>query len=316
MFMQEKNKKNSIFKTAITYLPQRLQKALEALPETQTCDVMEIRLKAGQPIALIKSTTAKFVTENGCLTGQAATQQMLCATKAELLEVFQKLCGHSVYSFQSDIVQGFVCAKGGIRAGVCGTTVMQGDIIVNIKNISSITLRLPKEVLGCADELLDLVTTAKNGVLVCGEPCSGKTTIIRDLCRRISQNYENRVAVIDTRGEIAAVFNGVEQNDMGLCDIYNGYPRAAGINQALRSLAPTVIVCDEIGSHGDAEALVQSANSGVKMVATMHAANYAELKKKLYAKKIMQTGAFDKICFLKGKTQPGKIGEIVAIDEE
>lgn len=196
-------------------------------------------------------------------------------SRQDIGECFLELCGNSVHSFAREISEGYITLPGGHRVGFCGTAVEQGGRLSTLKDISSLNIRFAREVRGCAEELC---ARAFSGglcsLIVCGKPLSGKTTVLRDIARILGDT--RRVAVVDTRGEIAGVYGGVPALDIGEnTDVLNGYSRGEGIMCALRSLSPEVIICDEIG--GDAEEIRQCMNCGVKLIVSAHAGSIREL---------------------------------------
>ncbi len=160
-------------------------------------------------------------------------------------EIRLRAARYSVYARQHELQNGFVTLRGGHRMGVCGTAVMQGGSVLNVRHISSLNLRIAREHRGCGKKLFAQLRGKSGGVLLCGAPCSGKTTLLRDLARLFSAEDGRQTALIDERGEIAAVCDGVPQNDVGFCDVFDGYPKAQAMEQALRSLSPQVMICDE-----------------------------------------------------------------------
>jgi stage III sporulation protein AA len=152
-------------------------------------------------------------------------------------------------------------------------------------------------------------------LLIVGAPSSGKTTVLRDLARQLSCGKAGgylKVAVVDERCELGAVYDGVPQNDLGpCCDILSGYPKAEGILTAVRTLSPQVILCDEIGGEPEVSGMLDGVNCGVKMIATAHAATIAELKGRKQIRRLLEYGVFDQIVRLGGADSPGQIVEIV-----
>ena len=107
-----------------------------------------------------------------------------------------------------------------------------------------------------------------------------------------------KVAVVDERGELAGTCIGVPQNDLGLCcDILDGYPKAEGILQAVRTLSPDIVVCDELGSMEDVAAVEQGLNAGVTLVSSIHAGSAEELLHRKQAVRLLETGAFGTVAF-------------------
>lgn len=294
--------------------PNIYKRILPILPKL--CDsVQEIRLRVNRPIAFVCPQITYYLTERGGLTSTPIDGAMLITGRADITDTFHNICNYSVYSKQSEIVNGFVTMQGGHRAGICGSAVYEGDKIINIRDISSINIRIAREHKGCAEELVNRLDNNFGGILICGAPCSGKTTVLRDLARILSTEYSKRISLVDERGELAGTASGVFQNDIGLCDVFDSYSKPSAIIQAIRSMAPDIIICDEIGSQSDIDALEYSVNSGVFFIATIHAADENELLKKVNIREIIRCGGFNKIIFLDNRNSPGKIRKITEVGE-
>lgn len=228
-------------------------------------ELAEIRLRAGR--------RAMAVTVSG--------KSLPCSSELSREDIeacFQELCRHSVHSFAREIAEGYITLEGGHRAGFCGTAVIKDGRLETLRDISSINLRLAREVIGCAEELHRAVLAGgERSLLLAGKPLSGKTTLLRDLARLLGKT--RRVAVIDSRNELAAVCRGTPFLDVGEnTDVLSGYPKYEGIMTALRTLSPEVIICDEIG--GDAEAVRRCIHCGVKLIASAHAGSVEELSRR------------------------------------
>ncbi len=302
------DKKRNRFKSAATVLPPRLFSVLTSVPESITDKVQEIILRVNRPLCVQTPEKRYYFTENNCVTDTIFDSQMVVLSSREMFETFQNMCNYSVYSRQNEINSGFITLKGGHRAGICGTAVLNDKKIANVKDITTINIRIAKEIFGCSNELFRRVESLK-GVLICGAPCSGKTTILRDLARQLS--YKHKISLIDERSELASVVNGDFQNDIGLCDVFDGYIKSEAITQALRTMSPDIIVCDELSTESDVEAVKQSLNSGVAFIATMHADSIEMLKKRPIARQLLNTQAFSYIVFLDSREKVGVIKDVV-----
>lgn len=279
--------------TILNYFKGTIYSAVSQIPEFMFDDIQEIRLRVNKPLSVMCSFKQSYITPNGNLTCNPFNN--FTVTEYELNQCFEAICQYSVHSFKREICEGFVTLKGGHRVGLCGTAVMHNGTIENIKNISSLNFRISHQIKGCAEKLYNQIfTDGLCNILIAGAPMSGKTTLLRDLTRILGSNY--KTSVIDERGEIAAVWNGIPQNDIGInTDVFDGYPKADGILTAIRVMSPQIIVCDEIGGEADMNAVKHASYCGVYVAATIHAANINELVKR--------TGAdiFDKIVFLSDK---------------
>ena len=302
------------FDSAAEGICENIRKHLWALPPEVKKQAQEIRLRVGRPVTVCCPGGIYFLREGGgiaCLNGP----DCVCAAKDDLEESFRILCGNSVYSHETEIRNGYVTLRGGHRAGICGTSVFQNGSVSGIRDISSINIRVAREVPGCADLLLNrLKNTLDGGLLLAGPPSSGKTTMLRDIARQLASGTRGnirKVAVVDERGEIAGTYRGVPQNDVGLCcDVLDGCPKAEGILMAVRTLSPQYVVCDEIGSEDEVHAVEQSLNAGACVIASIHAGSTAELLRRRQAAALLETGAFAVAAMLRGSGKPGDIAEI------
>lgn len=287
--------------------------AILNLPYQIKSKVQEVRIRVDKPLMLTLPNDNLFVDENGKGCSVASTNSLI-ANKENMDEMFRNLCNYSVHSHQREIKNGFITIKGGHRAGICGTAVTDNNEITNLRDISSINLRIAREIKGVSKDLVNFLLADEyiNGMLVFGSPGCGKTTVLRDLARLLADGSSNnkfyRVCIVDERGELAATFEGVPQNDLGIsCDILDGYPKSEGITQSIRSLSPDFIICDEIGSLEDVKALENSINAGVTIIASVHAKDIQELISRPLIKKLILDGAFKKAVALKNRNHPGEI---------
>lgn len=281
------------------------------IPKEAKKTAQEIRLRVNRPVAIETVKGTFFLTKSGHLSVSPSTESVI-AEKQDLENSFRLICSYSVYAHQHEICNGFITMAGGHRVGICGTAALTSGCVSNIRDISSINIRIARQIDGCANEILQsLEGTIEGGVLLAGPPSSGKTTILRDIARQLSSGMCGRVkkvAVVDERGELAGTYLGVPQNDLGPCsDILDGYPKGEGILQAIRSLSPEFVVCDELGGTSDAQALLQGLHAGVHIISTIHAGSLQELQKRVQVVQLLRTEAFEHVVLLKSGTVPGKI---------
>ena len=272
-------------------------------------EAQEIRLRVGRPVAVVCPGKTLYLTQSGSLT-DLPDGDLLTSRREDVESTFQRICDYSVYARKREIINGFITLRGGHRAGICGTAVTDSTDIVNVRDITSINIRIAREHIGFAHGIFRAIKYDSGGVLLCGAPCSGKTTVLRDLARLFSTADGAGVSLIDERGELAAVTAGVPQNDVGMCDVFDGYPKAQAMEQALRSMSPGIIICDEIGSEQDVRAVRQCVNSGVRLIATAHARSKDELLSRPALKRILSTGAFSTIIFLRGRERAGEVAKV------
>lgn len=287
----------------LNYFHGNIRNAIFRISEVFWNDIHEIRLKANRPLTIWTGNKLLYVTLDGQLTYNS--KSAIIISEQELNHIFEAICLYSIHSYRREITEGFITVKGGHRVGLCGTAIVNNNVIENIKNISSLNFRIAREIVGCADFLYEKkFTNNLCNLLIAGVPSSGKTTMLRDLTRKLSSKY--KVSVIDERGEIASVWNGVPQNNVGInTDVFDGYSKNIGILTAIRVMSPQIIICDEIGSEADYSAIKYAADSGVYVVASIHAQNISELQEKN-----INLNFFDSIVFLSSNDNFGHIESI------
>ena len=291
------------FDSAVCMLPQDFCDLLEPLATPIKQSTTEIRLRAGKSLLLTANNVPLWINHDGA--HFIPPRDPYIVSKRHIEEAFIKLCESSVYSHENEIKQGYIALRHGHRAGVCGTATSGGMI----RDISSINIRIARQVLGCACSVVKEYDGG--GILIAGPPASGKTTLLRDFIRQLSVHRFLRVAVVDTRGELAASCGGIPANDLGdTVDVLNGYQKAEGIEIAIRTLNPQVVAFDELGS-GEVVAVSNAFNSGVAVITTLHAGNKRELFCNSKVKALLSTGAISKILLM-----PQNIGEQITVIKE
>ena len=272
-------------KQILNYMPIKIR---EQILKNKLQDIEEIRLRVGRPIAV------KMEKEIGIIEHKVTTE--------EILETFEKICENSVYSYKKQICEGFITIRGGHRVGITGNCVFEDGEVKNINYISSLNFRIAREKIGCANEIIKEVIDFQNNTvyntLIVSSPGAGKTTMLRDLIRQIS-NMGKTCGIVDERGEIAAMYKGMPQNDVGiLTDVISNVSKSKGMNMLVRSMAPQVICCDEIGCKEDIEAINYAICSGVKGVFTAHGSNLQDLMLNFEMRDLLNSFIIERIIIL------------------
>lgn len=299
------------YNQAIKALSGSLYMILKEVPEEIQKNVREICIRTEKPVIFMCTNDYLFLRKDGKLT-RNLNLPLKIASQRELEESLKTMCKDSVYSYTNEIKNGFLTLKGGHRVGLCGTAVIEDEKIVNVRDISTLSVRIARQMRNSADELLSSINNKFNGIILAGIPASGKTTILRELARKLSLLGE-KVSVIDERNEFSGTYAGLAQNDLGFCDILNGYPKAEGLTQAIRTLSPNVIVCDEIGTERDIQAIRQAVHAGVKLIVSMHAGSIDDFSRRKHCMDILNTEAFDVLAMMWGRTKPGVISQIYKV---
>ncbi len=277
---------------AMALLPDRLKAAVLSAGQSEREKITELRLRRGRSLSAVLYGREYFLTYDGRFMN--SFEGAVEVTAEDISQVFTRAFRGSVHSFPREMAQGYITCEGGNRVGFCGTAVSDrvGEV-TSVKDISSINIRIAREVIGCAEAIFDRAfSDGLASLVIASPPCGGKTTVLRDLCRLLGER--RRVSIIDERGELASVYEGESQNDVGArSDIFNAYDKSAAVVTAVKVMSPDVLVCDEIGAKGDLEALEYALNSGVRLVCTCHAAVFDDLKKRPAVGRLMKQGYFD-----------------------
>ncbi len=225
-----------------------------------TDSLEEIRIRKNKPVIFIYP-------ENEIVTNKIFYRN-------DINVFMDKITQSSIYSFYDDIANGFITVTGGHRIGLCGDAVYENNTLKSLREITGINIRIAKEMKGIGEGVFSKIASKNNihNTLIISSPGGGKTTLLRDITRLISDNIEKTsLALIDERNEISATFLGNTQNDVGLrTDVFCGYKKSDGIMRALRTMSPGVVVVDEIGGEDDTEAIRRCFYSGVKIIASIH----------------------------------------------
>lgn len=273
------------YRKAAAVLPVRLRKPALTLPEEQQCRAEELRLRAGQPLTVLLPEGEVSLG----VTVEPGELETLCDIATEF----------SRYAAAETLREGYLSVKGGLRVGLCGTAVIKDGSNTNLRQFSSAAVRIAREQVGIADDLAQQLFRDGEpcNTLILSPPGAGKTTLLRDLVRRLSAGVDpygpRRVSLIDERGEVAMMYRGEPQMDVGpYTDVLDACPKALGIPMVLRAMNPQIIAVDEITAYQDIKAMSLATGCGVRLLATIHAADMAELMEKPLYRTLMEERIF------------------------
>ena len=298
--------------TVLEYLPVTIRQKIELAQNSRkkgpspNLQIEEIRLRSSKPL-ILKIGQETYITD-------------YIVKQQDILQAFEKICENSVYSYRRQICDGYITIRGGNRVGIVGSAVIDNGQVININYISSLNFRIAREQIGCSNlvirEIIDETNNSIYNTLIVSPPGCGKTTFLRDIIRNISNGIKEigfkgkTVGVVDERGEIAAMYKGIPQNDIGIkTDVVDNMPKPEAMRMLVRSMCPDVITCDEIGSIEDIKAIDYAMCCGVKGIFTAHGKDLEELNRNPELTKLLNKHIFERIILL----NPEKRGDAKCI---
>lgn len=263
----------------------------------------EIRLRINEPIIFELVDGEVFLCCSGGITRDR--DKAYRVTGMDIRATLDYISDYSLYAFEGDLIHGFITVKGGHRVGLAGQVVMENGRIKSVKHISFINIRVAHEITNCAMPVMPYIVKDNKVMhtLIISPPGKGKTTLLRDIIRCISNGCGYikgvSVGVVDERSEIAACYMGIPQNDVGIrTDVLDGCPKADGMMMLIRSMNPKVIAVDEIGSREDLEAISYAINCGCAIIATIHGDSVDDIRERPTFRKLIDEKVFDRYIVL------------------
>lgn len=287
-------------KSVLDILPNTIKSYISNIQDLN--QLQEIRIKINKPILYQIGKRERIIN--------------YIATADDLKAILQRISNYSIYAFEEEIKQGYITIKGGHRVGLCGNCVLENYTIKTLKDIASVNIRICKEIIGCSDSIMPYIlenNRVKNTIIISPPKC-GKTTLIRDISRNLSEGINNnnfnpqKICIIDERSEIAACYKGVPQMRVGMrTDVLDNCPKSLGIMMAIRSMSPEVIICDEIGTQKDMESILMALNSGVSLITTIHGFGIEDLYKRNVFNEVMENKVFERAIILSNVNGVGSV---------
>ncbi|WP_353095892.1 stage III sporulation protein AA [Tissierella praeacuta] len=313
------SRNSSIYNSVIENLCKELNIVLAGIPSNHKEKVEEIRLRNEGPLTISYGAKDYFISRDSSVS--SVPSKAMVVKEEHIKNTFQIISNYSVYAYEEEIRNGFITIKGGHRVGIGGKVIYGPNGVETIKNISSLNIRIGKEILGVSDSIIPYLVKEPRifyNTLIISPPQCGKTTLLRDIVRNLSNGFgllnSNglKVSVVDERSEIAGMYKGIAQNDIGIrTDVLDGCLKSDGIIMAIRALSPDIIAVDEIGSKKDVDAINEALRAGIKLIATIHGSSMEEIMNKSSMRELFEEKIFERFIILDRSRGVGSIKEIL-----
>jgi stage III sporulation protein AA len=294
-------------------LPSSITELLARLPPHVVQTLEEIRIRRERPIELLYRGQSVWLAAAGGVTADVRAARIASATFCR--QLLDHLTQHSVYSYEEQLRRGYFTIAGGHRVGCSGQTTLAGGVVKLIREVSGFNIRLAREKKEFAAKLLPWLYDGKKGMylhtLIASPPQHGKTTLLRDLVRKVSDGYVDntntrisgrKVGLVDERSEVAGCAAGVPQFDVGLrTDVLDQCPKAEGMMMLIRAMSPHVVAVDEIGRAEDAAAIHEALLAGITVFATIHAGHIQEVMNRSLLRPLFEQQLFQRYVMLQRK---------------
>lgn len=311
--------KSNAYYEVLNFLDLELANILSKLSKSIVEKVEEIRLRNGKPLMVSLGNKDYFISNKGTLVLEPIS--CINVTYKHISKTFQLISNYSIYSIEEEIKNGFITVSGGHRVGITGKAVYGGSYLETIRDISSLNIRIAKEIIGVSNNIIRYIIKKPNTIyntLLVSPPQCGKTTLLRDIIRNISNGIADynffgiKVGVVDERSELGGTYKGYPQNDLGVrTDIIDSCRKDEGIMLLLRSMSPNVIATDEIGDEKDIKAIHEAIKAGVKIISTVHGDGINDILSKPKLRDVITEKVFERIILIDNTNGVGTIQDIV-----
>ena len=300
-------------------LPDHIRKMIKGIPKALRQDLEEIRIRENRPLMVHSHGRDYFVYKDGSIGSNNEIAYRV--TAEDTRKILQLISDYSIYAFDEEIRNGYITLRGGHRVGMTGKAVLENGEIRTIKYINSFNIRISREVIGAAGKIMPYIVSGRDvcHTLVLSPPQMGKTTLLRDIARKLSDGYPGfrglKVGIVDERSEIAGCWQGIPQRKVGMrTDVLDSCPKAAGIMMMIRSMSPRVIITDEIGRPEDAAAIQEALNAGIKIIASAHAADINDALARPFLSRLLENRIFERIAVLGDSLGVGTLEKVYDSD--
>jgi stage III sporulation protein AA len=306
-------------KPVLDALPDNIKAMILGIPDSITRYMEEIRIRENRPLMIHSHGRDYFLCADGEVTSQITKAYIV--TRADTKRVLGLISDYSIYAFEEELRNGYITLKGGHRVGLVGTTVLENGRVKTMKYVNSFNIRISREIKGVSNKALPFITKGNDvcHTLVISSPQMGKTTLLRDIARNLSNGFKSlkgkRVGIVDERSEIAGCYEGIPQKDVGCrTDILDACPKAEGIIMMIRSMSPDVIITDEIGRPEDASAIEDAMNAGIKIITSAHGSCLNEALARPFMSSLLSKRIFERILVLGNSLGVGTLEAVYSGD--